>query len=235
MGGAHTSHSFIDVDLRLALSGADDHNPVLVANDQLFVRKATDWHLPWVVYVRGRVARPGPYTVHEGERIASVLERAGGLLPDAYLPAAILIRQSVKQLQQVRLDQARGRLREAIARAQLTPTVASAAGPPPASGQSNENSDGLTMLQQVLAQSEGQQAQGRLVIHLKPLDELANSPDNIAMVDQDVLTIPRRPSDVNVLGEVYSPNAVVWRPGLSVRDCLNLAGGPSEGAEPDHT
>jgi protein involved in polysaccharide export with SLBB domain len=231
VNGSHTSHTFIDVDLRSALSGIDEHNPVLEANDQLFVRKATDWHLPWVVYVRGRVARPGPYTIHEGERIASVLERAGGLMPDAYLPAAILIRQSVKELQQERLDQARGRLREAIARAQITPTVASAASP----GQTNENSQGLTMLQQVLQQSEGQQAQGRLVIHLKPLDELANSPDNIAMIDQDVLTIPRRPSDVNVLGEVYSPNAVVWRPGLSVRDCLNMAGGPTEGADADHT
>jgi polysaccharide export outer membrane protein len=235
VNGAHTSHSFIDVDLRSALSGMDEHNPMLVANDQLFVRKATDWHLPWVVYVRGRVARPGPYTVHEGERIAAVLEQAGGLMPDAYLPAAILIRQSVKQLQQARLDQARGRLREAVARAQLTPTAASATAPPPAPGQTNENSSGLMMLQQVLMQSEGQQAQGRLVIHLRPLDELANSPDNIAMVDQDILTIPRRPSDVNVLGEVYSPNAVVWRPGLSVRDCLNMAGGPTEGADPDHT
>ncbi|MGC1678785.1 MAG: SLBB domain-containing protein [Candidatus Binataceae bacterium] len=234
VNGAHTSHTFIDVDLRSALSGIDEHNPVLEANDQLFVRKATDWHLPWVVYVRGRVARPGPYTVHEGERIASVLERAGGLMPDAYLPAAILIRQSVKELQQERLDQARGRLREAVARAQITPTIASAT-TPAAPGQTNENSQGLVMLQQVLAQSEGQQAQGRLVIHLKPLDELANSPDNIAMIDQDVLTIPRRPSDVNVLGEVYSPNAVVWRPGLSVRDCLNMAGGPTEGADADHT
>jgi protein involved in polysaccharide export with SLBB domain len=101
--------------------------------------------------------------------------------------------------------------------------------------QSSDNSSGLLMLQRVLAQSEGQQAQGRLVIHLKPLDELASSPDNIPMVDQDILTIPRRPSDVNVLGEVYSPNAIVWRPGLSVRDCLNMAGGPTEGADPDHT
>ncbi|HUY27905.1 MAG TPA: SLBB domain-containing protein [Candidatus Binataceae bacterium] len=234
INGAHTSHSFIDVDLRSALSGTDEHNPVLEANDQLFVRKATDWHMPWVVYVRGRIARPGPYTVHEGERVASVLERAGGLMPDAYLPAAILIRQSVKQLQQARLDQARGRLREAIARAQLTPSVASVAASASPTSQPSDQSAGLTMLQQVLSESEGQQAQGRLVIHLRPLDELASSPDNIVMIDQDVLTIPRRPSDVNVLGEVYSPNAVVWRPGLSVRDCLNMAGGPTEGADPSH-
>ncbi len=229
INGAHTSHTFIDVDLRSALAGTDDHNPLLEANDQLFVRRATDWHLPWVVYVRGRVARPGPYTIHDGERIASVLERAGGLMPDAYLPAAVLIRQSVKELQQARLDQARVRLRTAIARAQITP-IASSTEPTGSDG-----AQGLTMLQQVLAQSESQQAQGRLVVHLKPLDELVASPDNIAMVDQDVLTIPRRPSDVNVLGQVYSPNAIVWRPDLTVRDVLDMAGGPAEGSDPQHT
>ena len=116
INGSHTSHTFMDVDLRAALSGNDEHNPELVANDQLFVRRASDWHLPWVVMVKGMVARPGPYTIHDGERIASVLERSGGLLPDAYLPATVLIRQSIKELQQKRLDEARARL-QAVDRA----------------------------------------------------------------------------------------------------------------------
>jgi protein involved in polysaccharide export with SLBB domain len=237
--GTRTAHTFMDVDLRAALSATDANNPALVANDQLFVRRATDWHLPWVVQVRGRVARPGPYTIHEGERIASVLERCGGLLPDAYLPAAVLIRESIKQIQQERLDEARARIQQAIIQTQLNPSMFSTAslaavpgGGAPA--QSAAGNDSVAMLQRVLAESESHQAQGRLVIHLKPLNELANTPDNIAMVDQDVLTVPRRPAAVNVLGQVYSPNAIVYRPGLTVRDYLNQAGGPNEGADPDH-
>ncbi len=56
VNGINTSHSYMDVDLRAALAGSDAQNPVLAPNDQLFVRKASDWHLPWVVQVAARCA-----------------------------------------------------------------------------------------------------------------------------------------------------------------------------------
>jgi polysaccharide export outer membrane protein len=237
INGSHTSHTFMDVDLRAALSGNDEHNPELAANDQLFVRRASDWHLPWVVLVKGMVARPGPYTIHDGERISSVLERAGGLLPDAYLPATVLIRQSIKELQQKRLDEARERLQASIVRIQMNPGTMNqlTATQNPQSQNPATSSQTLNSLERVLTETEGQQAQGRLVIHMHPLNELANSPDNVVLVDQDQVTIPRRPDAVNVLGQVYSPNAIVYRPGLMTRDYLNQAGGPNEGADPEHT
>jgi protein involved in polysaccharide export with SLBB domain len=236
INGSHTSHTFMDVDLRAALSGNDEHNPELVANDQLFVRRASDWHLPWVVLVKGMVARPGPYTIHDGERIASVLERSGGLLPEAYLPATVLIRQSIKEVQQKRLDEARARLQESIVRIQMNPGTMNqlAATQNPQSQNPATSPQTLTALERVLSETQGQQAQGRLVIHMHPLNELANSPDNVVLVDQDQVTIPRRPDAVNVLGQVYSPNAIVYRPGQTTRDYLNQAGGPNEGADPDH-
>jgi protein involved in polysaccharide export with SLBB domain len=238
VNGSRTSHTFMDIDLRSALSGSDEHNPELAANDQLFVRRASDWHLPWVVMVKGMVERPGPYTIHDGERIASVLERSGGLLPDAYLPATVLIRQSIKELQQKRLDEARHRLQESIVRIQMNPSAMNSLGAMAGQQQPNQNpansAGTLDTLQRVLTETEGQQAQGRLVIHMHPLDELANSPDNVVMIDQDQLTIPRRPAAVNVLGQVYSPNAIVFRPGLTTRDYLDQAGGPNEGADAEH-
>jgi protein involved in polysaccharide export with SLBB domain len=236
INGSHTSHTFMDVDLRAALSGNDEHNPELVANDQLFVRRASDWHLPWVVMVKGMVQRPGPYTIHDGERMASVLERSGGLLPDAYLPATVLIRQSIKELQQKRLDEARARLQQSIVRIQMNPGTMNqlTAAQNPQSQNPATSPQTLSALEHVLSETEGQQAQGRLVIRMHPLNELANSPDNVVLVDQDQVTIPRRPDAVNVLGQVYSPNAIVFRPGLTTRDYLNQAGGPNEGADPDH-
>jgi protein involved in polysaccharide export with SLBB domain len=238
VNGSRTSHTFMDIDLRSAMSGTDEHNPVLEANDQLFVRRASDWHLPWVVMVRGMVARPGPYTIHDGERIASVLERSGGLLPDAYLPATVLIRQSIRQLQQQRLDEARARLQQSIVRIQMNPgtisQISQATGNMAAAQNPATSPTTLNALEQVLTETEGQQAQGRLVVHMHPLNELANSPDNVVLVDQDQLTIPRRPAAVNVLGQVYSPNAIVYRPGQTTREYLNQAGGPNEGADPDH-
>ena len=236
INGSHTSHTFMDVDLRSAMSGSDEHNPELIANDQLFVRRASDWHLPWVVMVKGQVARPGPYTIHDGERIASVLERCGGLLPDAYLPATVLIRQPIRELQQKRLDEARARLQESIVRIQMNPGTINqlAAAQNPQNQNPATSPQTLNALERVLTETEGQQAQGRLVIHMHPLNELANSPDNVVLIDQDQVTIPRRPDAVNVLGQVYSPNAIVYRPGLTTRDYLNQAGGPNEGADAEH-
>jgi protein involved in polysaccharide export with SLBB domain len=228
INGSRTTHRYEDIDLRTALSGGGAANPPLIANDQLFIRKASDWHLPWVVQVKGEVPRPGPYTIHEGERLAALIERCGGMMPDAYPPGAIFIRQSVKELEQKRLDDARQQLEQALARYELTP----------ASMEDGKNSNldpkAIESLQKMLEQSQTQQAQGRLVIHLRPLDQLAQSQDDIVLEDQDELTIPRRPSSVNVLGQVYSPNAIVYDPSFDVRDYLERAGGPNENADGEH-
>ncbi|MGH7879049.1 MAG: SLBB domain-containing protein, partial [Candidatus Binataceae bacterium] len=39
---------------------------------------------------------------------------------------------------------------------------------------------------------------------------------------------------VQVLGEVYNPNAIVYQPGLTVADYLNRAGGPTDEGDSDH-
>lgn len=227
--GAKTRHSYIDVDLQAALTGSELHDRVLERNDELFIRRVQGWHLPWVATVKGRVRFPGPYTVHAGERLDSLLQRCGGALPDAYLPGTIFVRQSVKELQQQRLDESRKRVQEDVARLQLMPT---------SFGSDNEskaaNAQALLGLQRVLSETENQQAQGRIVLHLRSLTQLAQSATDIELEDQDEITIPKRPSSVNVLGQVYSPTAIIYDPALTVRDYFQRAGGPTRGADTDH-
>ncbi|SRR5579875_330556 len=231
INGVKTIHTYMDVDLRAALSGSDAQNPVLMANDQLFVRKASDWHLPWVVQIRGEVRRPGPYAIHKGERIAELLQRSGGLLPDAYLPATVFIRQSIKTVQQQALDQARAQLEQKVAQLQLMPAQA---GTSASQNGSDSYSKALLTMQNVLSDTQNQQAQGRLVVHLGPIDQLVQSANNVELEDGDQIAIPRRPSAVQVLGQVYTPNAIIWQRNLRTRDYLQMAGGPTEGADPDH-
>tara|TARA_R110000787_G_scaffold12074_14_gene39265 strand:- start:1974 stop:3749 length:1776 start_codon:yes stop_codon:yes gene_type:complete len=50
-------------------------------------------------------------------------------------------------------------------------------------------------------------------------------PATIALEDGDVVRIPRNSQLVQVHGEVYLPNAFVWRKGYHVNDYLNQAGG----------
>ncbi|MBF6568124.1 MAG: SLBB domain-containing protein [Candidatus Binataceae bacterium] len=231
--GIRTSHTYMDVDLRDALGGIDAQNPVLMPNDQLFVRKASDWHLPWVVEVRGEVRRPGPYAVHKGERLAELMQRCGGLLPDAYPPATVFFRQSIKIVQQQAIDQARAQLEQQVAQLELMPQQ----GGGDSSGGSGGGSSAKALLtmQKVLSDNQNQQALGRLVIHLGPIDQLARGSDNITLEDGDIIAVPGRPSSINVLGQVYTPNAIIWQQHLRVRDYLQMAGGPTEGADALHT
>jgi protein involved in polysaccharide export with SLBB domain len=53
---------------------------------------------------------------------------------------------------------------------------------------------------------------------------------DIALEDRDVIRIPRRSSTVAVQGEVFFPNAFVHRPGMSVDDYIEQAGGLTQKA-----
>lgn len=57
----------------------------LEPGDQVFIRQAPGYEPPRTVIVRGEVRFPGPYTLaNRGERLASVIRRAGGLTSEAF-------------------------------------------------------------------------------------------------------------------------------------------------------
>ena len=58
--------------------------------------------------------------------------------------------------------------------------------------------------------------------------------DNPVLEEDDTIDMPRRPSSVSVLGQVYSPTSVLARPGLRVQEYLALAGGPTTLADTKH-
>ena len=58
--------------------------------------------------------------------------------------------------------------------------------------------------------------------------------DDPVLEEDDAIDIPRRPSSVSVLGQVYSPTSVLARPGLRVQEYLALAGGPTTLADTKH-
>lgn len=231
--GAATRRSYIDVDLRAALSGSESNDPLLEENDQLLVITAPGWHPPWTVKVEGQVLRPGPYTLRRNERLASVLMRCGGMLPDAYLPGTVFLRNSIKETQQARLEESKARIAQSITQLQLR-GLQSGGALNSAANTAQASPEALNFLQSMLAQAEKTQALGRLVVHLSALQSLAASPSNVMLEDGDRVVIPRRPSSVNVLGQVYNPTAIVREAWLTVEDYLQRAGGVTELADPDN-
>src|SRR5581483_7684632 len=193
---------------------------VLKNNDQVFIRTASNWYLPMWVKVAGQVMRPGPYAIRPGERLSSVLARCGGLRSDAYPQGMILIRESVQQVEQERINQARARLSQQMAQYSLTLPLMSAQGSGASGGGLGAAAAGLTALQQLLATASSEQADGRVVVHFTSPEELANSPEDIPLEKNDSITIPRRPSTVNILGQVNTPVSIAIRPGATVGDYL---------------
>jgi protein involved in polysaccharide export with SLBB domain len=56
------------------------------------------------VALSGQVKRPGRYTVSQGERLSSLLERAGGFLPEAFPRGAVFTRETIRRLEREQLD-----------------------------------------------------------------------------------------------------------------------------------
>ncbi len=76
----------------LQIVGAD--NFVLEPYDQIFVRKSKDFQIPQNISIGGEILLPGLYTMKDKtERVMSVLERAGGVTPAAFLEGAKLFRK----------------------------------------------------------------------------------------------------------------------------------------------
>src|SRR5204862_4916925 len=118
--------------------------------------------------------------------------------PDGYLPALILIRQSVRKMQQQNLKRASAQLQTALTRAALMPAENKEQQP-----NLQEKAAALKMLKDMITQSGQEQAVGRIVLNPHSLAELPSSTSDIALEDHDEIIIPKRPSSMNVLGEVY--------------------------------
>jgi protein involved in polysaccharide export with SLBB domain len=228
--GTMTRHTYMDVDLTRALNGDQPDDMELAPSDQVYVRTATNWHLPWTVTVSGRVARPGVYTIHPAERLSSLMQECGGMLPDAFPPGIIFTRASIQAAEQKELARARAELQMQVAQVSLV--QAQLAASTPGSSNTQDRSAQMATFQQLLSATADTQATGRLVIHFSG-QQLAPG-DDVMLEKGDAIEVPRRPSSVNVLGQVYNPTSILARPNLTVRDYIDLAGGPTQLADPDH-
>lgn len=93
------------IHLQKAIEGDPAHNIQLKPDDRLFIKMIpnVDAHLA-SVSVSGEFRLPGKYPITKGERLSSVIMRAGGYVPNAYLRGAVFNRERVRQLQQISLD-----------------------------------------------------------------------------------------------------------------------------------
>lgn len=219
----------LPVDLSKALNNDSKSNILLQPDDVLIVRGISEWieATDKFVTIQGEVKFPGIYSLTRGEKISSVIQRAGGFTDKAYLKGAKFTRRSVRENQQKRMDEIITRSEQDIFQKQFSLSYIAAS-----REELESTRAALDSLLKNLERLKTLKAEGRIVIRLSKSDELAKSAFDLEMEGGDTIEIPTRPNVVNVMGQVYNPTTLVHHIGASnVETYLSKAGGPTREAE----
>jgi polysaccharide export outer membrane protein len=218
--GEHQSLSIL-----AALKGDPSANLPLYNGDVLTIRQLPGWNdLGASTTVRGQVKHPGTYGIQPGERLSSILTRAGGFEPDAYPYGAVLQRVQVRDQQMKQQTDIILRVKSMQADLQAMPE----------STQDEKQSKQLALAQyqQTLVELAANPPAGRVAMQVSgPINRWKNTAADISVNNGDVLTIPKKPSYIMVTGQVFNPTAVTYRPGQSAKWYLSQSGGPTAMAD----
>ena len=221
----------VPFNLGRALEDANSpDNLVLQPGDIVTVFSVNDVRVPQAkrqVFVRieGEVRRPGIYQMSPGDGLPSLLEKAGGLTPDAYLFGSAFYREEVRVTQQKNLDQLVRRL-EAQTQTQLSSSAASVSAiSGDASGTARLRLEAEAKAQeQALERLRNINPTGRIMLGLEADKATVDALPDLRLANQDRLVIPSRPDFVYVLGSVNTEASMLWRRGGTVQDYLSQAG-----------
>ena len=220
----------LTINLEEALKGSEKDNVTLLPFDELSVRKIPNWveELDRHVTLSGEVKFPGTYPIYKGEKLSSIIERAGGFTESAYLQGAKFTRESVRETQQKRMDEVIARTEQEILKKQGELAALAAS-----KEELEATKASLEGLQKGLNKLKSAKAEGRMVLQLAQLPEFAKSEYNVEVMGGDTLQVPKTPSEVTVLGQVYNPTSLVYMQGKSASYYLSKSGGATRDAEED--
>jgi protein involved in polysaccharide export with SLBB domain len=188
----------------------------------LTIRQIAGWEdIGSGITISGEVLHPGTYGIREGERLSSVLKRAGSFRVSAYPYGAVLERVQVRDLSEKTRQEMIHRI-EAGQGLQGVKVGLSAS----AAEQSAVVQAAAAQQQQVLGSLKSQPANGRMVIHItSDISKWEGTPDDIEVRAGDVVTIPKRPNFVMVSGQVYNASAITYTAGKDADWYLRQSGG----------
>jgi protein involved in polysaccharide export with SLBB domain len=167
------------------------------------------------VIVEGEVMRPGVYKLETNETLRSILQRAGGLTPNAYVYGSQLTRESARADQQKSLDELAHTMEVQIRQSALSVAASTNPGDLPQM---------LAAQEAIITQLRNTRASGRVALPVKPKDNnLIDFPDMV-MEDSDRLSIPHVPSTVSVVGDVYNPGSFIFEARNTAGAYLEIAG-----------
>lgn len=216
----------IYIDLAKALAGDAEQNILLQPDDSIFIRSIPEWdNIGTKITLKGEVKFPGDYIFSKGEKLSSVIRRAGGYSEKAYLKGSMFTRKSVEEQIRSHLDEITSNLEKDILQSSIVGEYATMS---PEEARAKEES--LRYKRELASKFKAATVMGRMVMKLDSLDKFTDSPYDFEIEDGDTLEIPKIPSSVALLGEVYTSQSILYQKGKTVSYFLSQVGGPTEKA-----
>ena len=160
-----------------------------------------------VITVTGEVERPGKYIFARDETLHDVLRRAGGLTDVAYPLGAVFQRVGIKSQQKAANIILAEQVEQSILHIAQSGVEAS--------------SDQLNVVVALAQQLRAQEASGRMSINILQQDPSVP----VFLEEGDLLTVPKRPSHVSVIGAVQRDTMAMYAPDKQAQAYFRDAGG----------
>jgi protein involved in polysaccharide export with SLBB domain len=189
----------------------------------MIVKKDKNEKAPSVI-VTGEVVNPGKYEIEPGKTtLYDVLKLAGGYRENAFPQGLIFMRESIKRLQEEKLETTLAILEEEIIKSKSKYAFSDEA----------ESKAAMMAIQDQARQIELLKKKallglGRISLDIPPLlEDLKNSNQNITLEDGDTIIVPPKPNYVLVLGDVYNQISLPYIKDYRLKDYLDMVGGPT--------
>lgn len=207
----------------LDISKTDVKNVKINPYDEVTIFTIPRWSEKKVIEVKGEVKFPGTYTIDNGEKLSSVLKRAGGFTKDSFVEGTVFTRESIRQNQVEQYNRSLSRVKRELAIYGAMPANA---------GKSGGLAQASNTLNEVMLEAQKYQPIGRISVKITDkIEELENSHFNLVLQDKDTVTIPSKMDTVTVFGEVFNPTSFVYDSSKDSFEYIELASGFSRAAD----
>lgn len=205
--------------ISIELKNPQAMNQVLQPRDQVMIQQIPSWNEKKTVSVKGEVRFPGEYPIANGETLAHVLERAGGLTEQADAKGAMFLRASLKEKEADALERYKSQLDQEVTQLEKE-----------AANSDSKLAEKKAVGAKLLSQVEKAAPMGRLVIDLPGLLALSTeqrlaASQNVILRDGDQLVVPMQIQEVSILGEVQYATSHLYVKKLNAHAYLNKSGG----------
>jgi len=173
------------------------------------------------VTIEGFVRYPGTYRMPRGSTISDLLSRAGGVLDNADLRAAVFSREQLRQQQVRQLERLQMETAAELQQEQLGQTA-------------DQSERDVVELSKEITTLSSTDIVGRLVVDLPSIIAGLSSQD-VILEDGDRLVVPSIRQAVTVIGEVLFPTSHVYQLDTSVEAYLAKSGGINKRADGQRT